>query len=64
MVGLFPQTESGGPLDPSDNRWSGSSRVSPDSLVGTSDELATALTDPSPWIDVSARPAIRPGRLK
>jgi hypothetical protein len=63
MVGPYPQTESGGSVDPLDDRWSGSSRVALDSGVGTSDELAAALTDPSPWTDSSATPEIRPGDL-
>ena len=46
-VGLYFQTKQAGPFNPSDFWWSGSSRVSLDSIVTSGTTLSTSLLDPS-----------------
>lgn len=60
MVGLYFQTKSSGGFDPSDYWWSGSSRITLDSLVGTS-VLLTETFDPAEWTNFYGKPGTQTG---
>ena len=56
MVGLYFETKSGGPFDPSDYWWSGSSRVTLLELVDDPTLLAESLSDPTQWTNFYGKP--------
>ena len=61
MVGLYFQTKLGGPFNPSDYWWSGSSRISLDSIGSTGTQLSTPLSDPSLWTNYYGKPGNQTG---
>jgi len=60
-VGLYFQTKQAGPFNPSDFWWSGSSRVSLDSIVTSGTTLSTSLLDPSAWTNYYGKPGDQAG---
>ena len=60
MVGLYFETKAAGAFNPSDYWWSGSSRVSLETLVGTSARLSTAL-DGANWTNYYGKPGNQAG---